>query len=716
MLFHRSVPHLACALWLLAPWAAAQVKRPQAQATRTPSPPQIDGDLTDEVWSLATPLGPLTEVVPREGATPQDATEIRILFDSDAIYLGIRCFDSDPSGLISTTMERDGFFNSDDRIELILDTFLERRDAFFFQVNPAGSKGDALITGNGSNFNKPWDGIWQCRTRIDAGGWSVEMAIPYKTLNFREGLGTWGFNLDRYVGRRNERHRWASPSQDFGIFRIFQAGDLNGLSGMEQGIGLDLAPFLVARHLDARGDDPDEGWDFDAGLDGFFKITTNLTASLTINTDFAETEVDQRQVNLTRFPLFFPERRDFFLQDSGLFDFGNQGSSLVPFFSRTIGLSGGEVVPIQAGLKLSGRAGAYTLGILDVRTDRLGGLEEQNLFAARVTRDIGKQSSVGAIVTRGNPDGSGDNSLVGLDANYRSNSLIPGRQIQAGLWGLMSDSEGVDNKQSAFGASVAYPNDLWNWNLGIAEIQENFDPAMGFVPRRGIRSYEAEIAYNPRPGTDVRQYLFELSGSVVTDTQDRLETSEFEWQLFGLEWESGDELHLEITSTEERLDSDFEIRGGITIPQDDYQFLDYRIEYESPVKRDLSIDTAITQGEFFDGDRLQLDTTLLWQPAPEYSASLSYEHNDVSLAAGDFIADLARLRLTRSFSPFLTWNNIFQWDNESRTLGLNSRLRWIPNPGQEIFVVFNHSAPDQHAFSDRIFQELAFKVVYTLRF
>ena len=696
--------------------ALSQGLRPAAQAAPTPSPPTIDGDLSDEVWALAQPIGPLTEVEPIEGGVPKDATEVRILFDSEAIYLGIRCFDSDPAGLISTTMERDGFFDSDDRIELILDTFLDRRNAFFFQVNPAGSKGDALITGNGQNFNKPWDGIWSCKTSVDALGWTVEMAVPYKTLNFREGLGTWGFNLDRVVGRRNERQRWANPSRDFGLFRIFQAGDLEGLFGMEHGLGLDVAPFLLARHLDARGDDPREGWDFDAGLDAFFKITPNLTASLTINTDFAETEVDERQVNLTRFPLFFPERRDFFLQDSGLFNFGNQGRRLVPFFSRTIGLAAGEPVPIEAGLKLTGRIGAYTLGVLDVQTDRLDAIDGQNLFAARVSRDVGKQSSIGAIVTSGNPNGGADNTLVGMDANFRSSDLFDGRELTANVWGLVSDSQGVDEDQAAFGASVFFPNDLWNWGVGWSEIQENFNPALGFVPRRGIRILEAEFAYNPRPGTHIRQYQFEAEASVVTDTQDRLQTGEFELQPFGLEWESGDELHFEINSTEERLDSDFEIRDGIVIPQSDYEFVDFRIEFESAVKREWSIDARITQGEFFDGDRLQVDSTLLWQPGPEYSASLGFEHNDISLQGGDFIADVARLRVTRSFAPNLTWNNLVQWDSESKTFGWNSRLRWIPQPGQEIFVVFNHSAEDLDGSLDRVFQELAFKVVYTLRF
>ncbi len=716
----RAITQFCALLWFLCPLVQAQETRPGGWAVRTETAPTIDGKLDDPVWKEARPLSALTEVVPLEGAKPKDPTEIRILFDSQAIYFGIRCFDSEPERLISTTMERDGFFDSDDRIEMVLDTFLDRRNAFFFQVNPAGSKGDALIANNGQSFNKPWDGIWRCKTSIDTKGWSVEIAIPYKTLSFREGGDTWGFNLERHVGRRNERQRWASPSRDLGIFRIFQAGDLKGLEGMQQGIGIDVAPFLVGRHLDARGNHPDDGFEFDAGLDAFFKLTTNLTASLTINTDFAETEVDERQVNLTRFPLFFPERRDFFLQDAGKFEFSNLGSSLIPFFSRTIGLAGGEQVPLRVGGKLTGRAGDYSIGVLGVQTDDLNALDSQDLFAVRISRDMGKQSTLGAIVTRGNPLGTGDNQVVGLDANYRTSSFLGNRQLVGNLWGLVSDSEGVRHGQSAFGAALDYPNDTWNWGLKLFEIQENFDPAMGFVPRTGIRRYDGDISYNPRPGNHIRQMEYSVSASYATDLDDRLQSSEVELQPFGLEWESGDELHLEVSRSEERLDGPFEIRDGIVIPQDGYDFLDYRIEFESADKRELRVEASVSNGDFYDGDKLEYETDLVWKPGPEFSASLGYEHNDISLEAGDFHVDVARIRLSKSFTPDLSWSNLLQWDSESDTFGVYSRVRWIPAPGQEIFVVFNEVLDDPIARPgdslERLFEEFAFKVVYTLRF
>lgn len=430
--------------------------------------------------------------------------------------------------------------------------------------------------------------------------------------------------------------------------------------------------------------------------------------------------MDERQVNLTRFPLFFPERRDFFLQDAGKFEFSNLGSSLVPFFSRKIGLASGEQVPLRVGGKLTGRAGDYSIGVLGVQTDDLDALDSQDLFAVRISRDIGKQSTLGAIVTRGNPLGTGDNQVVGLDANFRTSSFLGNRQLVGNLWGLVSDSEGVRQDQSAFGAALSFPNDIWNWDLRLFEIQENFNPALGFVPRTGIRRYDGEFSHNPRPGNHIRQFQYEVSASYATDMEDQLQSSEVELQPLGVEWESGDKLDLEVTRSEERLDGSFEITDGITIPQGGYDYWDYRIEFESADKREVRVEASITRGDFYDGDKLQYETALVWKPGPEFSASLGYEHNDISLAAGDFNVDVARVRLSKSFTPDLSWSNLLQWDSESETFGIYSRLRWIPEPGQEVYVVFNEVLDDPISQPggglDRIFEEFAFKVVYTLRF
>lgn len=722
--FRLALLLIAAGAGLVQPAAARQgdgstMERREARVLRTETPPVIDGFLEPEVWGRAIPIGELVQVEPVEGAPPTEASDIRLLYDTEHLYIGLRLYDREPSKIITTTRERDGFLDSDDRVEIVIDTFLDRRNAFFFQMNAGGSEGDALITNNGRNFNKPWDGIWEGKSRIDSEGWTAEIILPFKTLNFREGQTTWGFNIERRIGRRNERARWNSANINQRLFSPYVAGNLVGLEGIEQGIGLDLQPFFVGR-LDSTDDDDDDLLG-QAGFNAFYKVTPNLTLSLTYNTDFAETEVDQRRVNLTRFPLFFPERRDFFLQDSGLFEFGSgQGRSLIPFFSRRIGLSSsGEEVPLLGGAKITGRAGPWNIGVLNVQTEEDGMLDEQNLFSARISRNIGRESTLGTIVTQGDPEG-GNNSVVGLDYNYRNSEFAgTGRVLTAGAFALVSDSDSEDSEgedQYAWGANVSYPNDRWTWSLNFLEIQPGFDPALGFVPRKDIRRYSGSLGFLPRLGTEIRQLEFSMNGSAITDTSGELQTAEFEVQPFGIEFESGDRGRIEFEATEDNLLEEFEISDGVVIPAGSYRFDRARLELESAVNRDVSAEISVAGGEFFDGTRETYNTELLWQPGALFRGKLGYEINEIQLPGGSFDTRVAFVESSFTFNPDVAWNTILQWDNESNTYGVQSRLRWIPQPGREWILVWNQSLLDNEEtrFSS-IGEELAFKLIYTIR-
>lgn len=692
-------------------------------STRTPTPPVIDGKLDDAVWASARPIGEFRQIDPELGAPCSEETEVRFLHDSDALYLFIRCADREPEKILGTSRERDAFLDVDDRVEIVFDTFHDRRNAFFFQINAEGSKGDALITNNGANFNKPWDGLWDGAARIDEDGWSAELALPFKTLAFDPDGNVWGFNIERYIGRKRENARWASVTRDYRLFNIYHAGELRGLEGMHQGIGLDVVPFYASNWQNDReqGDKTLEG---EPGFDLFYKLIPSLTFALTVNTDFAETEVDARQINLTRFPLFFPERRDFFLQDAGVFEFGlnNSGGggdrALIPFFSRRIGLDAdGEEVPIVAGAKLTGRAGEYGIGVLDVVTDEVDDLDGQNLFSGRITRDLGAQSTVGLIVTDGNPTGGSDNTVYGLDATWRTSEFRGGKSLVTSGFFLRADSEDLSGEESAFGLSVLAPSDTWSWNLGALEIQENFVPALGFVPRSDIRRYQGGLQYEPRPDWDgVRQLEFGVSSAAFTDTDDELETWTTRVQPFGLSFQSGDELRLELEHTRDELDEDFEISDGVTIPIGVYEFTRGLVELETAEKRSFSGTAAASLGEFFDGDRASYGLGLRWQPGPGFVATAGYERNDVDLEDGRFETQLARLRANISFSPELSWNSFVQWDTESDTIGVQSRLRWIPVPHQEVFLVFNENVEADSSSTTAIFQELSFKIAYAIRF
>jgi hypothetical protein len=692
----------------------AQSNDQRVRAVRVERAPTIDGRLDDAVWSSAEAIANLTQVDPREGAHPTELTEVRILFDSNALYVGIRCFDREPASIIATQMQRDSDLQFDDRVAIALDTFHDHRNGYYFAMNPAGAKVDSLISGNGK-LNQAWDGIWEGRASIDDLGWSVEIAIPFETVAFNAALSSWGFNVQRSIKRRLESDRWAGARRNYQVAQVSEAGELEGLEGLHQGLGLDLVPFFVTRWTDERDDADLTG---KPGFDLFYRLSPSMGAALTVHTDFADTEVDEHRINLTRFPLFFPEKRDFFLQDAGIFQFADLGQDLIPFFSRRIGLTdAGEEVPILAGAKVTGRAADYDVGVLDVETESSHGFEPANLFVTRISKNVGDQSSVGGIVTSGDPNGVDSNSLIGLDANLGVSDFLGDRNLRASVWALKSFDEGPASDDAAFGASIAYPNDVWQWSIAAKEIEKNFDPALGFVPRKDIRKYDAELQYQPRLNSAVRWLEFGLEPTVVTDLQDRLESASVAAQFFGVVMDSGDELHLFAIPTWERLDQPFDITDDVTIASGDYQWLRWRAESETALKRPVSLDAALELGDFYDGTRTDTELLLAWRPSAHFGASVGYEQSQVDLPDGAFVTHLGTARVNAAFSPDLTWSNLLQFDNESDTLGWNSRLQWLRKPGEQLILVFNHTI-ERTGDGSLITQSqgVALKLQYTLRF
>jgi hypothetical protein len=598
----------------------------------------------------------------------------------------------------------------------VVDTFHDRRNAFYFRVGPAGSKGDALVARDGQSFNLAWDGIWEGHTAIDADGWTAELAIPFQTLAFDPRNDTWGFNLARTIKRRLETDRWSGLSRDQSLLQVSAAGSIAGFAGLAQGVGLDVVPFYSARlQSDSRTDDTSLVGK--PGVDAFYHITPSLQASLTVNTDFADTEVDDRRVNLTRFPLFFPEKRAFFLQDAPVFEFADLDETLVPFFSRRIGLSPtGEPVPILVGGKITGHQDDWNVGALDVETDAKDAIPRQNLFAARISRNIGPQSTIGAIFTSGDPTGAADNQLLGLDANFRTDSFWGDKNLTASLWGLKTETGGVHGDDAAFGASVGYPNDLWSWKLSAREIQAGFSPALGFVERTGVREYAGQVAFEPRIDREIRRLEFSLQVQAVTGTDGALQTLTSDAKLLGLVWDAGDELRLILRQSRDVLDVPFAIHPPVSIPAGTYDAVRCRVETESALKRPVSGALAVEAGPFFDGDRLEVDASIAWRPSPHFHTGLEYEGNEVDLPAGRFTTHVGRMHADLFASPDIAWQNFVQYDNESRLLGVNSRFRWTLAPGRDLFVDLNETvAAGGGSFASQQ-QVLAAKFGYTFRF
>ncbi|MBM4109051.1 MAG: carbohydrate binding family 9 domain-containing protein [Phycisphaerae bacterium] len=716
MLRRASVAIVASVLWAVAPCARGE---PIAVATRTDEPPKIDGRLGDAAWSHAAAFDAFTQVEPKEGAPPSQRTEVRFLFDREHLYVAVRCSDNDPAGIVARQRARDGDQDGDDRVAIVLDTFLDRRTGYFFAVSAAGARRDGLVD-SGRRLRTEWDPLWHAHARIVSDpdedgfmGWIVEAAIPTRSLNFDAASPAWGLNVERVTRRSNERVRWAAPRRNASLTAMSDAGRLEGLADLEQGLGLTFRPYASLKHDADAG-----GTELKPGFDVYYNLSTKVSAALTINTDFAEAEVDDRRVNLTRFPLFFPEKREFFLRDSQVFSFGGIMRSPLPFHSRRIGLVRGEPRDILAGARVTGRQGRLRFGVLNALMAEDGTLGQKNLGVARAALDILGESSVGLIATYGHPSATGDNTLVGGDLHLRNSRLEGGRTVEAHAWAMGTQSDDRDNSDaSAVGGRLSYPNDDWSFSLFAARIGEDFNPALGFVQRRGVYEFNTHARRRWRWDDGlVRMFEIEVRPSAFTDLDGRIQSSQTELPKIEFENAAGDSLALALNLVQENLGEPFEIADGVVIPLDDYSWTSGTIEFDTSPGRVLSGSVAATAGGFYTGTMREATLGLTWRPGPGFVASVEHEINDADLPEGDFVVRILRLRLNFLFTPDLSWSNFAQYDSESNTAGLNSRFRWEWAPGREFIFVVNQGADVEGRSLTLTRTELAAKALLTFRF
>ncbi|MBI4601281.1 MAG: hypothetical protein HY721_04890 [Planctomycetes bacterium] len=697
------------------PWA--DVRR-EITAERVAKGPVVDGRLDDEAWKAAESGGPLVQATPYEGTEPSFPTDFKVVYDGESLYVGVWCYDPQPETIVATEMAHDGRITADDYVIVVLDTFLDRRNGYELRTNPNGARGEALISDNVS-VNESWDGIWTAAATIDGEGWKAELAIPFKTLSFDPGSDTWGFNILRNIKRLSERDRWVAARPEIHTYNVAEAGNLTGLRGLEQGLGLDVTPYALGRH---RWDHETSDEDFvsELGGDARYRITPNLTASLSYNTDFAETEVDARQVNLSRFPLFFPEKRAFFLEDSGIFRFGGLGSSLIPFFSRRIGLSSeGEVVPIVAAGKLTGRLHGFNVGVLDAVVDSGGDLGHKNAFAARVTRNVLEQSSVGLLATLGDPSSEEESFTGGGDFGYRTTRLFGDNVLQANAFVLGSYTEGFAGRDNlAYGASVSMPNDLYSASAQVFQIDEDFNPALGFVPRKGVRAYSGSLSYTPRPRAveEVRQLYFTYSTTHYTDLDDRLDTASHSLYPLYVLLESSDTVFFSLNAQFDSPQEDFEISRDVVIPADEYWWGYMATGFETASKRPAELEVSYSVGDFYDGERSSYSTAVDLKPSKHFVVRFSHSLNQVRLPEGDFDTRLGSVRMQVSFTPDLIWHHLVQHDSVSDTIGYQSRVAWEVRPGARLFVVLNQNTDRAGSDLTWLESELTLKLGVTLRF
>jgi hypothetical protein len=552
---------LVLPLLLAAVLAAAAESRPSLKAGPLKGSIEIDGRLSEIDWLNAAAISDLTMLEPVAGGPPTGRTEIKVMANEREIVIGVRCFDPGPSKIVSFTKERDGNFDNEDHLLFVIDPFQDGRSGYVFLVNPGGARGDGLVVSNGESVDKSWDGVWEAATQRDSEGWSAEIRIPVFSINFAKGLTAWGLNVQRRIQRNQETERWAGASRDTKVYQTTRAGLLTDLPDFDLGHGLSFRPAVVGG-IDHPSRDSSTSATGDVSLDMSKRLGPNLTASLTINTDFAETEVDTRQTNLTRFPLFFPEKRAFFLEGSDTFVFGlGLSSDIRPFFSRRIGLVDGNEVPILAGAKLSGRQGKTSIGGLFVRTREASEVAPATSLAAlRVRRNVLDESSVGFIATAGDPLGRPGASTLGVDLTYQNSRFRGGKNFWLGAWGLTARRDGLTGSREAWGLKLDMPNDLWDIAASYRYVGDGFDPSLGFVPRPAVKAYRLSITYAPRlHGTFIRQMFNEFMVDYFTNLKNERESyrvfmAPINWRL-----ESGDRFEANFVPTGERLFAPFEI-------------------------------------------------------------------------------------------------------------------------------------------------------------
>ncbi len=667
------------------------------KAVRTEKAPGIDGKLTDECWDLAKPFSHFLQVDPKTGEEPTEKTELKILYTQSALYLGIKCFSKEPEKISVKSLKRDKFgwrSRGDDIVKILIDPFQDKRNAYVFVVNPKGAKTDGLAFGE--HFSPNWDGIWDAECRIDKDGWSAEIKIPFKTISFNSALTEWGLNVERYIARKIETDRMEGISKDIFFFNPNEAALITGIKNIKQGLGLTFKPYAIISTSKDFENSLKRDWDIEGGFDLYKNFTPNLVGVFTYNTDFAETEVDDRKINLTRFSLFYPEKRSFFLEGSEIFSFGSGlWRVFIPFFSRTIGIyDDEEQVPINWGMKVYGKIGKTNIGLLNVRTKETEFIGGKNFFAGRISQNILEQSKIGIIFTNGNPDEDAKNSLIGLDFKYSTSKFLKRKNFSASAWWAYNENTIEEGSHSGYGINIDYPNDLWDVNLSYNYFGDAMEPGLAFLPRNGVKIFRNNISFKPRPsggmlGNLVRQFYFELRSYVYLDLNNNLQSSQIFTAPLNFRTESGDHIEFNIIPKKEVLDEAFDLSDDIIFTPGSYTFTQYRFQIDTASHRPVGFNFQIKFGDFYSGKLSEVHIGTSFKHNGNISVGLGAILVKGNFPQGKYRTNLYRLKADFFMKPETGLMTFIQYDDESRELGANIRFKWRISPGNVIYLVYN---------------------------
>ena len=700
------------------------------RAFRLSEPLTVDGVLDDPVYDQVPAAGGFLQQEPNEGAPASEDTRVWVLYDAENLYIAADL--EHPGPLMAGERRRDHMsIGWNDSFQIVLDTFYDRRNGFLFHTNPLGALYDAQVTDE-RNTNSDWNTVWWVKSRTVEGGWTTEIRIPFRSLRYAAGgAQLWGINFQRNIKHRNEKVFFTPTPQAYdrqALIRLSNAATLVGLEAPAGSRRMEFKPYAIGSQANAPLRDINDEWSGDLGADFKFGVTDGLTADVTWNTDFAQVEDDETQVNLSRFSLFYPEKREFFLEGQGVFDFGGrqtrafggQGPSdaPIPFFSRSIGISGGSAVPILGGARLHGRARAYTMGLMNIQTGTVGGLdvESTNFSAFRVKRDIFARSNIGVIATHRNisADGSGANSLYGVDGNF-----APTENIRINSFYMATSDPGVEtgHRAASYMGQFRYDTDLIDVSAERLYLGEDFNPGMGFVRRRDFTKNGGSLTFAPRPrGIDrIRQFEFKLDANQYDRPDGEMETREYNFEGRAI-FESSDRLVVTHSLTEEHLLEGFPLSDEVRVPAGNYRFARSGIRFWLGTHRAVSGYVRYEFGDFFGGTRREVSYWGRAEVNQRFSMEPNISLNWIDVPGGEVQAQVSRLRATYTVSPRSFVGALVQYNSAAQLMSANVRFRWEYSPGSDLFVVFSTNRDGDDGLSGLTDRALVVKFTRLFRF
>ena len=677
--------------------------RPVAQANELASAPVVDGNVLDDpAWRTAEPITDFWQIQPNAGQAASQRTAVYIGYTDTAIHIGVVAYDDEPLEIISTDTRRDSSLDNTDSIKIMIDGLLDRQNGYIFGTNPSGVEYDGQIDREGAGqfvfggeggFNLNWDAPWTVRSEVSDIGWSTEMEIPFTSLRFGKGeVQEWGVNIERRIRRNNEIVFWAPMSQDRNIFRVSEAGSVQGIKVPRQR-NLQFTPYVLGSANRGGSLPPGTGTETneEIGFDVKYSITPSLTLDATYNTDFAQVEVDDQQVNLDRFSLFFPEKRPFLLENAGQFTVGNPREAEL-FFSRRIGIgAGGTQTPIDGGLRLSGKVfGKTNVGVLFMQSEAVAGVAPENQYSvARINQELANRSSVGFLVVDRSGEGAGDeNQTYAIDGRWGI-----GDNLLLQAWAAKTETPGLTGRDDAFNIGSDFNNADWSMGLSYSQIGEDFNPEVGFLSRSSeYRKVEGRILRRIRPQN--LWNLFEIRPHISYRgfwDFDGFQESEFVHIDSHWEFQSGMEIHTGMNLTTEGVKSPFDIIPGVTVQPGTYDHVEAMLRYTGDQSQPLNFAMLAIIGGRFGGDRVSLEPVLNYRIGEKFTSSLSYNYNDFDLPVpgGDFTANLVRLRLSYSFTPKILLQLLSQYNEVTDTVSNNLRFSWLQSANTGLYLVYN---------------------------